>query len=204
MRRQFTGGKLLVASHNQGKVREIRELLSPFVSEVVSANELNLAEPDETEATFEGNAKLKALAAAQSSGLPALADDSGLCVSALDDAPGIYSARWAGPEKNFAAAMQRLRDELNARQALDTSAHFVCVLALAWPDAHAEMFRGEVRGNLIWPPRGARGFGYDPIFVANGHTQTFGEMDPSDKHKISHRARAFAALVQACFQGGAV
>jgi XTP/dITP diphosphohydrolase len=163
MSRHFTGGRLVVASHNQGKVREIRELLASFKADVISAGELNLPEPEETESTFIGNAKLKALAAAKASGLPALSDDSGLAVSALDGAPGIYSARWAGPSKDFTAAMLRVEKEMAGTA--DRSAKFVCALALCWPDSHCEVFEGEVHGTLSFPPRGRKGFGYDPIFV---------------------------------------
>ncbi|MDX2143672.1 MAG: RdgB/HAM1 family non-canonical purine NTP pyrophosphatase [Rhodospirillaceae bacterium] len=198
MPRRFSSPRLVVASHNPGKVREIGELLAPFKVEAVAAGSLNLPEPEETEATFIGNAKLKALAAAEASGLPALSDDSGLAVSALGGAPGIYSARWAGPTKDFIIAMQKVERELGA--ATDRSAKFVCALALCWPDGHCETFEGEVHGTLTFPPRGTHGFGYDPIFVPEGHTMTFGEMDPAAKHAMSHRARAFAQLVAACFK----
>jgi XTP/dITP diphosphohydrolase len=186
--------RLVVASHNPGKVREIGALLAPFGLDVVSAAALRLPEPEETEPTFVGNAILKARAAADASGLPALADDSGLAVTALDGAPGIYSARWAGPEKDFRAAMQRVWDDLQARDARDLSARFICVLALAAPGEEAETFEGVVDGTLVWPPRGEQGFGYDPIFVPHGHTQTFGEMAPEKKQPLTHRARAFAKL----------
>ncbi len=197
MSRHFTGGRLVVASHNQGKVREIRELLASFKADVISAGELNLPEPEETESTFIGNAKLKALAAAKASGLPALSDDSGLAVSALDGAPGIYSARWAGPSKDFTAAMLRVEKEMAGTA--DRSAKFVCALALCWPDSHCEVFEGEVHGTLSFPPRGRKGFGYDPIFVPVDLETTFAEMEPAAKHAMSHRARAFAQLVAACF-----
>jgi len=179
---------LLVASHNQGKVREIADLLSSFGILVRGAAELGLKEPEETGQTFAENALLKARAAAKESGLMALADDSGLCVAALNGAPGITSARWAGPNKDFALAMARVERELRAR---DTSAKFVCALVLAAPSGEAEIFEGEVHGHLVFPPRGKNGFGYDPIFVADGLNQTFGEIDPAQKHAISHRARAF-------------
>jgi XTP/dITP diphosphohydrolase len=195
--RRFSGSELVVASHNPGKVREIADLLRPFGVAPVSAAALGLAEPEETGATFEANAELKAVAAAQASGRPALADDSGLVVPSLDGAPGIYSARWAGPGKDFAIAMRRVEDGLAGRP--DRRGHFVAALALAWPDGHVETFRGEVHGMLVWPPRGARGFGYDPIFLAEGRAETFGEMAPEEKHRISHRARAFERLVRACF-----
>ncbi len=199
MPRRFAGDRLVIATHNPGKVEEIAALLAPFAIETVSAGALGLPEPEETGDSFEANAALKAHAAAAASGLPALADDSGLVVPALGGAPGIYSARWAGPAKDFATAMARVERELGDR---DRSASFVAVLALAWPDGHAELFRGEVPGRLVWPPRGDRGFGYDPMFVPDGGTLTFGEIDPAEKHRISHRARAFAKLVEACFRGG--
>jgi XTP/dITP diphosphohydrolase len=189
------GDALVVASHNKGKVREIEELLAPFGFAVKGAAELGLVEPEETEATFEGNAILKARTAAEVSGITALADDSGLSVTALDGAPGIYSARWAGESKDFTAAMARVEREL--RGAKDRSAKFVCVLALASPGGEVETFRGEVEGTLVFPPRGARGFGYDPIFVANGMTETFAEIDPAAKHAMSHRAKAFEKFMAA-------
>ncbi|MGK2284989.1 RdgB/HAM1 family non-canonical purine NTP pyrophosphatase [Pedomonas sp. V897] len=197
MARKLTPGRLVIASHNQGKVREIRELLAPFGIEPVSAGELNLPEPEETGTTFAANAEIKALASAQGAGLPALADDSGLCVDALGGDPGIYSARWAGPGKDFAVAMEKVTralDEKNVAQA-DRTAHFVCALCLAWPDGHTEVFEGRVSGTLVWPMRGAHGFGYDPIFQPEGFDITFGEMEPAAKHAMSHRARAFAQLV---------
>jgi XTP/dITP diphosphohydrolase len=196
--RHFAGGKLVVASHNAGKVREIRELLEPFNVEVISAGELNLPEPDETALTFIGNAELKALAAAKAANLPALSDDSGLSIDALDGAPGIYSARWAGPEKDFNMAMRRIEDE--TRDKADKSARFICALTLAWPDGHCESFEGKVTGVLTFPPSGKKGFGYDPIFIADGYKVTFAEMEPADKHAISHRADAFRQLVAACFK----
>lgn len=198
MTRMLAGSKLVIASHNPGKVREIAELLEPLHVEVVSAAALGLAEPEETEPTFEGNALIKAQAAARGANLPALADDSGLCVEALAGAPGVLSARWAGPQKDFTLAMRKVHEELESAGATDTRAHFVCVLALAWPDGHAQTFEGKVHGRIVWPPRGTRGFGYDPIFVPDGHDQTFGEMDPEKKHAMSHRAKAFAKLVEAC------
>jgi XTP/dITP diphosphohydrolase len=189
------GSALLVASHNRGKVREIADLLSPFGILVRGAAELGLAEPEETGATFAENALLKARAAAEAGRLVALADDSGLCVTALGGAPGIHSARWAGPDKDFAFAMVRVEGELKA--ARDTSAKFVCALALAAPSGDTEIFQGEVHGRLVFPPRGKNGFGYDPIFVADGMNQTFGEIDPAQKHAISHRARAFEKFARA-------
>ncbi|MBL8643107.1 MAG: RdgB/HAM1 family non-canonical purine NTP pyrophosphatase [Rhodospirillaceae bacterium] len=198
MARIFSGARLVLATHNPGKVREIKDLLAPFSVDVVSAGELNLPEPEETETTFIGNAQLKALAAAKASGQPALADDSGLSVAALNGAPGIYSARWAGPAKDFSIAMKRVEQELQGKT--DRTAKFVCALSLCWPDGHAENFEGEVRGRLVFPPRGNKGFGYDPIFVPVGHSTTFAEMEPAAKHAMSHRAKAFAQLVAACFK----
>ena len=197
--RRFAGPQLVIASHNAGKAREIAELLAAFDVTVVSAAALNLPEPEETGTTFVANAVLKARAAARGAALPALADDSGLVVEALGGAPGIFSARWAGPTKDFAIAMQRVQDELQANGTTDRRAHFIAVLALCWPDGHCESFEGRVDGTLAWPPRGEKGFGYDPIFVPDGHSQTFGEMDPADKHAISHRADAFRQLTAACF-----
>ena len=191
------GAKLVLASHNQGKLREIVELLAPFGVEVVSAGALGLPEPDETEDSFEGNARIKALAAATASGLPALSDDSGFCVGALDGAPGVVSALWAGPGKDFAPAMARVRAEMG--DSADRRAWFMCVLCLAWPDGHTECFAGRVDGSVAWPPRGSNGHGYDPMFLPEGGALTYGEMDQADKHATSHRARAFAQLVKACF-----
>lgn len=190
------GETLVIASHNSGKLREIRELLAPFALTIKGADELGLPEPDETGATFVANAVLKARASAEASGHAALADDSGLVVAALDGAPGIYSARWAGPDKDFANAMARVERELRAKDARDFSAKFVCVLALAWPSGKTDIFEGEVHGHLVFPPRGDKGFGYDPIFVADGMTETFGEIEPATKHAMSHRARAFQKLVE--------
>ncbi|MSO89561.1 MAG: RdgB/HAM1 family non-canonical purine NTP pyrophosphatase [Rhodospirillaceae bacterium] len=195
--RRLLPGRLVIASRNQGKVREIADLLRPFGVEAIAADKLSLAEPEETGDSFVANAEIKARAAATSAGLPALADDSGLAVAALGGAPGILSARWAGPTKDFAAAMRRVETELAGRA--DRRARFVCALALAWPDGRCETFTGEVDGVLVWPPRGERGFGYDPVFLPNGRSLTFGEMDPSEKHAISHRARAFGLLVGSCW-----
>ena len=207
--RRFEGGKLVIASHNLGKVSEIAALLAPYGAEIVSAADLGLPEPKETGDTFAENAELKALAAAEAAGLPSLADDSGLVVPALGGEPGIHSARWAGPDKDFAAAMQKVEDALKGQD--DRGAHFTCALALCWPDdgqgdgqgGHMETFEGTVMGTLVWPPRGHKGFGYDPVFVATmgagGHDITFGEMDPAEKHGISHRADAFRKLANACF-----
>ena len=214
--RKLQPGRLVIASHNQGKVREIRDLLGPYGIEPVSAAELDLPEPDEIGVSFVENADLKAREAADLSGLPALADDSGLCVEALDGRPGIFSARWAlaqdprvpaagGPGeiegvRDFGLAMRRVEEELDRLGAeVSRSAHFVCALAVCWPDGRSEWFEGRVEGKLVWPPRGERGFGYDPMFLPVGHDQTFGEMDPDAKHAISHRADAFRKLVAALF-----
>ncbi len=197
-RRLEPGSRLVVATHNAGKLREIEAMLAPFGVDAVSAGALGLPEPDETEPTFEGNARLKAMAAAAVSGLPALADDSGLCVAALGGAPGIYSARWAGAAKDFAAAMRRVHDEAGDNP--DRAAWFISALCLAWPDGHSELFEGRVDGTLAWPPRGALGFGYDPIFVPEGGTRTYGETDPAEKHASSHRAQAFARFRGACLE----
>jgi XTP/dITP diphosphohydrolase len=195
----FTPDRLVIASHNPGKVEEIVGLLQPFGVAAVAAATLGIAEPEETGDSFEANAALKAEAATRSSGLVALADDSGLVVPALGGAPGVYSARWAGPGRDFRMAMERVWRELGDR---GNAASFVAVLALSRPGAATCCYRGEVAGRLVWPPRGDRGFGYDPIFVPDGHSATFGEMMPAEKHKISHRARAFARFVDACFGGG--
>lgn len=198
--RKLAPGKLVIASHNQGKVREIAELLGPHGIEPVSAGALGLPEPDETGTTFIANAELKALQAADLSGLPALADDSGLCVEALGGEPGIFSARWAGPDKDFSLAMRLVQDAVTAKgPEAGRNAHFMCALALAWPDGHVEAFEGRVDGVLVWPPRGTQGFGYDPMFQPIGHSVTFGEMEPGAKHAMSHRADAFAKLVAAVF-----
>jgi XTP/dITP diphosphohydrolase len=206
-RRLSRGTRLVVASHNPGKVREIAELVAPRGLDVVSAAELRLPEPEETGSTFAENARIKALAAAHASRLPALADDSGLEVEALGGAPGIHSARWAGPTKDFSIAMRRVADELRARDAWSRSpgprANFTAVLCMAWPDGETAVFEGKVYGHLVWPPRGTKGFGYDPMFVADGETLTFGEMEPDAKHAISHRARAFALFARACLDGDA-
>lgn len=191
--------KLVVASHNKGKVREINALLENFGVKAQSAGELGLEEPEETETTFIGNALLKARAAAIASGEVALADDSGLCVNALGGDPGIYSARWAGENKDFYFAMSRIEKELKDKATKDYSAYFVCALALVWPDGEEMVFEGRVNGNLVFPPKGQNGFGYDPIFVADGENITFGEMDPDKKHAMSHRAKAFEKLVAEVF-----
>lgn len=210
MTRKLEGDTLVVASHNKGKVREINELISPFGLEAKSASELNLPEPEETGTTFEANALLKAEAAAKATGLPALADDSGFCVVALNGDPGVYSARWAGETKDFSRAMRNVQEKLEAAETKDRRAYFVACLCLAWPDGHYEMFRGEVHGEAIWPPRGSEGFGYDPMFLPDGKTQTFGEMTADEKHgwkpsdlggdkePLSHRAVAFKMFAEAC------
>jgi XTP/dITP diphosphohydrolase len=197
MARRFASDRLVIATHNRGKLDEMAALLRPFGVAAVSAASLGLAEPEETGDSFEANAELKAHAAAGASRLPALADDSGLVVPALDGAPGIYSGRWAGPERDFARAMALVEEQLRGKS--DRRAHFVAVLALAWPDGHVDCFRGEVHGDLVFPPRGQRGFGYDPIFVPAGGSETFGEMEPAAKHAISHRGAAFRKLAAAVF-----
>ena len=196
-RRLAPGARLVLASHNPGKLREIEALVTPHGVAVISAAALGLPEPEEPAPDFAGNARIKALAAAVASGLPALADDSGFCVGALGGAPGVVSARWAGPGKDFRVAMERVQREMAA--AADRSAWFVSALCLAWPDGHAEVFEGRVDGVCVWPPRGGQGFGYDPMFVPDGETQTYGELSPAFKQATSHRARAFAQLMAACF-----
>lgn len=198
MPRKFTGGKLVVASHNPGKVREIAELLEGYVDEVISAGDLGLPEPVEDGDTFIANAEIKARAAAEAGNMVALADDSGLAVNALGGKPGIYSARWAGPDKDFNLAMEKVNTEIGDNP--DRGAHFVCALSLCWPDGHCETLEGTVHGDLVWPPRGDHGFGYDPVFQPHGHDITFGEMDPQKKHGMSHRANAFEKLVARCFR----
>ncbi|MBB5053449.1 XTP/dITP diphosphohydrolase [Afipia massiliensis] len=201
-------GRLVIATHNPGKLAEMRELLAPYGVEAVSAAELGLAEPDETGTTFQANARIKAVAAANATQLPAFADDSGLAVDALDGQPGIYSARWAGEDKNFLAAMsqiERLLQERGAKEPAQRSAHFVSALCVAWPDGHLEDVEARVDGTLVWPPRGTAGFGYDPTFLPNGHSRTFGEMTSIEKHGLpphgmglSHRAKAFVKLAEIC------
>jgi XTP/dITP diphosphohydrolase len=198
-------GKVVIATHNPGKLTELRDLLAPYGVEAVSAGELGLPEPDETGTTFIENARIKAHAATQATGLPAFADDSGLAVDALGGEPGIYSARWADPDKNFARAMQVIEDRLGALNTSNRKAQFVAALCLAWPDGHTEDFEARVDGMLVWPPRGSQGFGYDPMFLPDGFDRTFGEMDADEKHGLpprgkglSHRARAFVQLAQAC------
>ena len=204
-RRLPRGARLVVASHNSGKVREILDLVAPHGLSVVSAADLGLPEPEETGSTFAENAHLKAAAAARAANLPALSDDSGLEVEALGGAPGIFSARWADRARNFAPAMQRVADALKQRGAWQhrPRANFTAVLCLAWPDGEAALFEGKVYGHLVWPPRGSKGFGYDPMFVADGHVLTFGEMEPDAKHAISHRARAFHEFARTCLGSGA-
>jgi XTP/dITP diphosphohydrolase len=201
-------GRLVIATHNPGKLAEMQELLAPYGIDAISAGELGLAEPDETGTTFRDNARIKAQAAATAAKLPAFADDSGLVVDALDGEPGIYSARWAGPDKNFAGAMAMIENKLKERGAAAPDrrkAHFVSALCLAWPDGHVEDFEARVDGVLVWPPRGDKGFGYDPMFLPDGHDRTFGEMPSEEKHGLpprgkglSHRARAFLKLAEAC------
>jgi XTP/dITP diphosphohydrolase len=201
-RRLRRGDRLVVASHNPGKLVEIGDLLRPFGVEAISAGTLGVSEPEETETTFAGNARLKALHSARTTGLPALSDDSGLEVEGLKGAPGIYSARWAGPSKDFAQAMQKVHQSLVAREAWNAAgrrANFTAALCLAWPDGETHVFEGKVFGSLVWPPRGDKGFGYDPMFLPEAGRLTFGEMEPDAKHAISHRARAFKLFVEACF-----
>jgi XTP/dITP diphosphohydrolase len=201
-------GRVVIATHNPGKLREMRELFAPYGIETVSAGDLGLPEPDETGTSFGENARVKADAAAQAAKLPAIADDSGLVVDALGGAPGIHSARWAGPDKDFARAMRVIEEKLAAAHATTQErrrAAFVSALTLAWPDGHAETFEGRIEGTLIWPPRGTHGFGYDPMFLPDGHARTFGEMSAEEKHGLpprgrglSHRARAFLVLAEHC------
>ncbi|HEX4893371.1 MAG TPA: RdgB/HAM1 family non-canonical purine NTP pyrophosphatase [Hyphomicrobiaceae bacterium] len=200
-RKLSRGSRLVVASHNPGKLREIADLIRPYGLEAVSAGALEVSEPEETETTFAGNARLKALHSAKATGLPALSDDSGLEIEALGGDPGVYSARWAGPGKDFGVAMKRVADLLEEKGAWAGSgprANFTAALCLAWPDGETEVFEGRVFGRLVWPARGGRGFGYDPMFLADGETETFGEMEPEKKHAISHRARAFKLFVAGC------
>jgi XTP/dITP diphosphohydrolase len=203
-------GRLVIATHNPGKLAEMRDLLAPYGIDAVSAGELNLPEPDETGKSFRANARIKAVAAAKASGLPAFADDSGLAVDALGGEPGIYSARWAGPDKDFRAAMNEVQTRLmkvGAKAPERRRAHFVSALCVAWPDGHVEEFEAKVHGIVVWPPRGDKGFGYDPLFLPDGHTRTFGEMSSEEKHGLpprgmglSHRARAFVLLAGACLK----
>ncbi|MGE0564762.1 MAG: RdgB/HAM1 family non-canonical purine NTP pyrophosphatase [Pseudolabrys sp.] len=204
--RQLTG-RVVIATHNSGKLTEMRDLLAPHGVSAVSAGELKLPEPEETGTTFRDNASIKAKAAAAASGLPAFADDSGIVVDALGGAPGIYSARWGGPNKDFQFAMQTIEDKLQALKTENRRAHFVSALCIAWPDGHLEEFEATVDGVLVWPPRGTQGFGYDPMFLPDGHNRTFGEMSAEEKHGLpprgkglSHRARAFVKLAEACLE----
>jgi XTP/dITP diphosphohydrolase len=203
-------GRLVIATHNAGKLAEMRELLAPYGIDAISAGELGLSEPDETGSTFRDNARIKAQTAAHTTKLPAFADDSGIVVDALNGEPGIYSARWAGPNKDFAAAMATIETKLRERGATGVTqrhAHFISALCVAWPDGHLEEFEARVNGVLIWPPRGEQGFGYDPMFLPDGHSRTFGEMPSEEKHGLpprgkglSHRARAFLKLAEACLE----
>ncbi|MBX7145774.1 MAG: RdgB/HAM1 family non-canonical purine NTP pyrophosphatase [Alphaproteobacteria bacterium] len=200
--RSFTHDSLIIATHNKGKQKEIMVLFKPFVKKLFTAQDFNLSEPEETGLTFIENAELKSLAASMKTNLPALADDSGLVIPALDGEPGIYSARWAGPQKDFNCAMDQVQQKLEKKGAHtkeQRKAWFICVLSLAWPDHHVENFEGRIDGHITWSPRGHNGFGYDPIFVPDGYDITFGEMDPNQKHLINHRALAFNQLIQNCF-----
>jgi XTP/dITP diphosphohydrolase len=207
---RLVSGRLVIATHNPGKLAEMRELLAPYGIDAISAGELNLPEPEETGMSFRDNARIKAEAAARASGRPAFADDSGLAVDALGGAPGIYSARWAGPDKNFRRAMETIEQKLRERGATAPKrrkAQFVSALCVAWPDGHVEEFEARVDGTLVWPPRGNQGFGYDPMFLPDGHSRTFGEMPSEEKHGLpprgkglSHRARAFVKLAEACLE----
>lgn len=208
--RHLSSGRIVIATHNPGKLAEMRELLALYGIDAISAGELALAEPDENGMTFSENARIKAVAAARAAKLPALADDSGLAVEALDGAPGIHSARWAGADRNFYHAMEKIEQELRQRSATTPErrrAHFVSALCLAWPDGHTEQFEARVAGALVWPPRGTRGFGYDPMFLPDGQQRTFGEMSSEEKHGLpprgkglSHRARAFLKFAEACLE----
>ncbi len=196
--RVFTGDKLVIATHNVGKLGEFQELLGPYVKEIVSAGQLGLPEPEETGTTFEENALIKAQAAAKATGAVALADDSGLCVNALNGQPGLYSSRWGGPDKNFMIAMRRINEELGNHQ--DRTAYFICVLVMAWPDGHHEVIEGRCDGTIVWPPRGDKGHGYDPVFQPQGYDKTFAEMESEQKNALSHRGKALRALVETCFR----
>ncbi len=199
MSRTLRGQKVLVATHNAGKLEEFREILAPFGVDVVSAGELELAEPDETESSFEGNARIKAKAASAATGLITIADDSGLCVEALNGEPGVYTANWAGPSRDWMMAMRAVEEKLQAAGATTTDkrmASFMATLCVLWPDGEERMFVGRVPGHLVWPPRGKLGHGYDPVFVPEGETRTFGEMTHEKKNTLSHRARAVALMVK--------
>ncbi|MEK9684871.1 MAG: RdgB/HAM1 family non-canonical purine NTP pyrophosphatase [Rhodospirillaceae bacterium] len=197
--RKFQCQSLVIASHNEGKIIEIRDLFTNLVGEILSAKELGLVEPEETGKTFKENAELKALLASRAANLPAIADDSGLEVYALNGDPGIFSARWAGSPRDFNRAMEKVEKELAG--STDRRAAFVCALSLSWPDGHIETFEGRIEGEICWPPRGSKGFGYDPIFLASGMNQTFAEIEPQEKHAISHRAEAFRKMLSGCFSG---
>ena len=202
MSRKLSGQKILIATHNKGKLEEFREILAPFGAQVVSAGELGLAEPAETESTFEGNARIKAQAAMEASGLITISDDSGLCVDALDGAPGVYTADWAGPSRDWMMAMRTVEEKLQAAGATSPDkrgAQFMCTLCVLWPDGEEKFFVGSVPGHLSWPPRGAFGHGYDPVFMPAGETQTFGEMTHEKKNTLSHRARAVEKMVRELF-----
>ncbi|MCK5375373.1 MAG: RdgB/HAM1 family non-canonical purine NTP pyrophosphatase [Alphaproteobacteria bacterium] len=196
--RVFQSDELLIATHNKGKAREMLALLKPYVRKFYTSADFGLPEPEETGVTFAENAKIKARSAAKISGKVALADDSGLAVNALHGAPGIYSARWAGEGRNFDKAMLKVHESL--ADSIDRSAYFICVLAMGWPDGHTEVFEGRINGQIVWPKRGDNGFGYDPIFQPDGCEVTFGQIEPDQKHKISHRAKAFKRLVNECFK----
>jgi XTP/dITP diphosphohydrolase len=195
--RRFKNGMLVLATHNPGKLKEFRDLLGPYVEKIVSAGELGLPEPEETGKTFLENALIKSTAAVRASGHAALADDGGLCVTALGGRPGVQSARWAGPDRDFNVAMRRIHDELDT--APDRSAYFMCVLALVWPDGRAKVVEGRCDGVIVWPPRGSKGLGYDSVFVPDGHERTFAEMDAKEKHLLSHRGKASKVLVEKFF-----
>jgi XTP/dITP diphosphohydrolase len=197
-RKLAPGTRLVLASHNKGKLAELADLLRPYQIEIISAGELGLPEPEETAPDFAGNARIKALAATVATGLPAFSDDSGFCAAALSGQPGVLSARWAGTDKDFAKAMALVNERVG--DAPDRRAWFVAALCLAWPDSHTETFVGRVDGILVWPPRGDKGFGYDPMFVPEGGSVTFGEMEPEVKHAVSHRAKAFTQLMATCFR----
>ncbi|OBY25915.1 RdgB/HAM1 family non-canonical purine NTP pyrophosphatase [Leisingera sp. JC1] len=204
MTRKLEGGKLLVATHNKGKLNEITEILAPFGVQVVGAGEMKLPEPEETEDSFVGNARIKAHAAAKATGLPALSDDSGITIDALNGAPGVYTAEWAETPngRDFMMAMTRANDELTAVGAeAPRTAQFRCTLVIAWPDGHDEVFEGVMPGQLVWPIRGQHGFGYDPMFQPDGYEVTCAQMDPAEKNRISHRGKAVAQFVQGCFGG---
>ncbi len=200
--RKLAGSKIVIATHNKGKLEEFAQLLAPYGVETVSAGQLGLAEPEETETTFEGNARIKATAAMTASGLIALADDSGLCVEALNGEPGVYTADWAGPDRDWNRAMRLVEEKLQARHVTTPDqrrAEFVCTLCVLWPDGEERVFEGRANGHLVWPPRGTLGHGYDPMFVPLGSRQTFAEIDPAEKNKISHRAKALEKLVRELF-----